>query len=108
MTEKGPPSRSKATAPSVDPFRHVVTGGLGTAGDALVHERAPYVRASRMQKRFLAFREACWTKPMGWFGTTGLWLQHKGNGPVPDWLKLIVLLLSVPIFEASHFCFKRA
>ena len=45
---------------------------------------------------------------MRWFGAAFVWLQHISHRTRPDVLKLIVLLLGIPVFEASHFCFKRA
>src|SRR5690348_4426394 len=63
---------------------------------------------SIIEKFLLAFCEAVWTQPMRWFGTTFIWLQHIGHRASADWLKFVVLLLGIPIFEASHFCFKRA
>jgi hypothetical protein len=59
-------------------------------------------------ERLLAFCEAVWTQPMRWFGAAFIWFQHVGNRAGPDWLKLIIILLGIPLFQASHFCFKRA
>lgn len=90
------------------PRRRVIAEWLRSASYALVNPAAPYIRAGWVEKRFLALRVAIWTKPMRWFGTAFIWLQHVSRGPFPDWLKLIILLFSAPIFQASHFCFQRA
>jgi len=47
-------------------------------------------------------------EPMRWFGAACLWLQHVSHRTHIIWLQFIVLFLSVPCFEISHFCFKRA
>jgi hypothetical protein len=62
----------------------------------------------RLEKRLLSFCEACWAKPMRWFGAACLRLQHIGHSSESDWLQFIILLLSIPCFQASHFCFERA
>ena len=45
---------------------------------------------------------------MRMFGAACIRLQDASHARLPDWLKLILLFLSVPCFQASHFCFKRA
>lgn len=42
------------------------------------------------------------------FGAACIWLQNASHCSLPNWLKLILLFLSVPCFEISNFCFKRA
>jgi hypothetical protein len=90
------------------PSRHMGAGWLRTAVTTLVNPAAPDVRAGRIKKRFLAFRVAIWAKPMRWFGAAFIWLQHVSHGSFPGTLKFIILLLSIPIFEAGNFCFQRA
>lgn len=45
---------------------------------------------------------------MGWIGSLGLWLQEIGEGPRPDFLKFVALLLALPCFKASNFLFQLA
>ena len=81
----------------------------GLAHNALVDPSSALHIASIQEKRFLALRKAIWAKPMRGFGAACIWLQNKSHSPLaPDALKFIALLLSVPCFEISHFCFKRA
>ena len=77
---------------------------IGTSKDPALGHHCAAVR----QIRFPALREAIWTKPMRGFGTACLWLQNVSHYAIPNWLQFIALTLSVPCFEASHFCFKRA
>ncbi len=42
------------------------------------------------------------------FGAACVWLQNSSHRALPNWLQLILLLLSIPCFQISHFCFKRA
>jgi len=50
---------------------------------------------------------AC-TYPMRWFGSACIWLQHISKRVSPDALEFILLLISVPCFKISQFCFERA
>jgi hypothetical protein len=94
--------------PLVPPCRRVVAGGRRTTGNAFGYPPPSDMHTRRVQKRLLALYEACWTKPMRWFGAAFVWLQHISYGPFPNWFKFIILLFSIPCFELSHFCFKRA
>jgi hypothetical protein len=41
-------------------------------------------------------------------GTAFIWLEHVRHRTRSDVLEFVILLLGIPVFEASHFCFKRA
>ena len=45
---------------------------------------------------------------MRWCGAARLWLQHISESIPSKGLQLIILLLSFPLFEASHLFFKGA
>ncbi len=51
---------------------------------------------------------AIWTYGMLGFGALHGWLHSVSDYAIPKFLQFILLLLSVPCFEISHFCFKRA
>src|SRR5579863_7263135 len=80
------------------PIRHVVTGWLRTAVPTFVNPTTSHISASRIKKRFLTFRVAIWAKPMRWFGAAFIRLQHISDGPLPDTLKFVILLFSIPCF----------
>src|SRR4051812_20515733 len=61
-----------------------------------------------LQKRFLSGLVAICTQPMRWFSTASVRLQHISDAATPNVLKLVILLLCPPCFEASHFFFKIA
>lgn len=42
------------------------------------------------------------------FSIAFVWLQNVSNAPLSKLSKFVILLLTFPCFEASHFCFKRA
>ena len=63
---------------------------------------------NRLEKRLLAVGVAVWAKPMRWLGASGVWLQHVSHAAIPQPLQFVILLFSVPCFEAANFCFERA
>jgi hypothetical protein len=102
------PCGSRVRSPLADPTRLETARRGDPTGSAIVGPPAALLRSCRHQKSLLALRKALWTKPMRWFGAAFVWLQHVSHGPFPDWFKLIILLFSRPVFQLSHFCFKRA
>src|SRR4051794_15885169 len=94
--------------PVIIPVWRMSARWLRLAVGARVSPATPHLLPGRVEKRSLAVRVAVWTKPMRWFGAALVWLQHVSHGPVPGWLKFVILLLSIPCFKISHFCFKRA
>lgn len=54
-------------------------------------------------------RIAVWTYLMRRFGRFGVLLKDVGHHPsMPNWLKLISLLGSFPMFKLSYLCFQHA
>src|SRR5262249_47418301 len=72
---------------SVPPLRESVQTALRSAADTVKNPTELALPAGALKKRFLAFRKACWAKPMRWFGATFIRLQHISHGPIPDCLK---------------------
>src|SRR5882672_5650093 len=96
--------------PGIDPVpvRLVGSSDISLARRAHVNGIASEHCARRLEKALLAVLIAIWTKPMRWFGAASIWLQHVGHRPSKTHgLQFIALLLSIPCFEASNFCFKR-
>src|SRR5579862_4995671 len=60
----------------------------------------------RLKDRFVTLVIAIGTKTMHWFGAAAVFLQLVGKRSGIDLCELIFLLLSVPVFQLSHFCFK--
>src|SRR3977135_2634633 len=90
------------------PLLNILFGGNDAFAEHAIKKQPPQFHFSgALEKRFLAFRKAVWAKPMRWFGSACLRLQDASHGSGPNGFKLIALLLSVPCFKASHFCFKR-
>ncbi len=57
---------------------------------------------------YLLVSKTVWAYPMRGCGAASLWFQHIGERAPSDALHFIFLFLSLPFFEASHFCFKRS
>lgn len=51
---------------------------------------------------------AIWASMMNWFACGHVGLQFVHRHSRFELLRLIALLLTLPVFKASHFCFKRA
>src|SRR5579872_2981923 len=83
-------------------------GKLALAFRAPIDKPASNSFTCRLEKRLLALRKTCWAKPMRWFGSACIWLQHEGNTSKPGLFQFVVFRLSIPCGQASHFCFKRA
>src|SRR5262249_41552533 len=61
-----------------------------------------------LQDRLLALLVACCAKPMRWLGVACVSLQHVGKRTRKHTLEFILLLLAIPCFKASDFCFQCA
>ena len=77
---------------------------------ALTHAtqiNAASARRIALEIGFLTALKTIWTQPMRRFGAACVWLQHKGDASHPYSLKFVALLLSIPCFQVSNFCFER-
>jgi len=81
---------------------------LRFASNAVEYQPSHHHLTRILKNELLALMKAVWAKPMRWFGAACIGLQNVSHRPLPNGLKFVVLLLSVPCFEVSHFCFKRA
>ncbi len=70
----------------------------------------PCVRSwsSMLDDRYSALAVAIFTNEMRRFARASLWLKHAGEARMPNVLKLVALLLSIPCFKVSHLFFKLA
>lgn len=93
---------------SIDPGQIIFRRQDALTAGALVDAHPLKRGARRLEKRLLALCVAVWTKPVRWLATASRWLQHVGDNSSSDALKLITLLLGIPCFHLSYFCFKVA
>jgi hypothetical protein len=66
------------------------------ASGAVVEPSAVSALSHSIEERFLAFREACWAKPMRRLGTAFIWLEHVRHRTRSDVLEFVILLLGIP------------
>lgn len=94
----------------LSPLGRAATSRTNSAGTrrTLIDAVKPRAFTRCLKYRLLAILVAMWTKPMRWFGTAHGWFKHVSDGSRSNGLKLVILLLALPCFKASHFCFKVA
>jgi hypothetical protein len=64
--------------------------------------------SKELHKRSLSVLVTMCAKPMRRFGAASVWLQHEGKCTRSKTFQFVFILLSIPLFKASHFLFKRA
>jgi len=67
-----------------------------------------FVSKTRLEDGFLAVIHALCTKQMRRLAVLHAWLQRKSENTLSDWLKLITLYLTVPVFRLHDLLFKVA